>query len=284
MKTVDFSPLQRHEPGRVALLFSGGKDSRAMIELFRPYLGGIIVYHNDTGDLWPETREYVAKVAETIPHFRRIETNAPAWIETVAIPSPLQPVDRSPLMSAMDGNRRRPVVSPLECCSSNQWRPISERVAANGMTLVIHGQRDCDYAAAGPVAWPLPEGIEEWPAISSWTDAQVFAYLDARGIERARFATENGRAPPGPDCATCPAGWAWPGRAAYLRDHHPDLAARYHAQLDAHAADIRPLLLALSHELQEFEDGRPTGGPRQTDDRAIAEGTERQDTSAQGER
>src|SRR5437763_1126143 len=62
---VDFSRLSRHEPGKVALLFWGGKDSRALIELFRPYLDGIAVYHNDTGDLWPERREFVAKVAET---------------------------------------------------------------------------------------------------------------------------------------------------------------------------------------------------------------------------
>src|SRR5262245_22837031 len=135
---VDFATLNGHEPGQVALLFSGGKDSRAMIELFRPYLDGIIVYHNDTGDLWPETREYVAEVAKTLPHFRRIETNAPAWIETVAIPSPLQPVNRSPLMTAMDGNRRRAVVSALECCAANQWRPITDRLVTDGMTLVIH--------------------------------------------------------------------------------------------------------------------------------------------------
>jgi 3'-phosphoadenosine 5'-phosphosulfate sulfotransferase (PAPS reductase)/FAD synthetase len=83
---VDFSPLQAHEPGKVALMFSGGKDSRALIELFRPYLDGITIYHCDTGDMFPEIREYVAQFAKTIPHFRRIETNAPAWIAKSASP------------------------------------------------------------------------------------------------------------------------------------------------------------------------------------------------------
>ena len=105
---IDFSRLHAHASGKVALLFSGGKDSRALIELFRPHLGAIIVYHNDTGDLWPETREYVAEVAETVPHFRRIETNAPAWIAKYGVPSPLQPVHRTPLIEMFGGNGRVP--------------------------------------------------------------------------------------------------------------------------------------------------------------------------------
>jgi 3'-phosphoadenosine 5'-phosphosulfate sulfotransferase (PAPS reductase)/FAD synthetase len=48
---INFSRLQAHAAGKVALLFSGGKDSRALIELFRPYLNGITVYHCDTGDM-----------------------------------------------------------------------------------------------------------------------------------------------------------------------------------------------------------------------------------------
>jgi hypothetical protein len=253
MTPIDFSRLHAHASGKVALLFSGGKDSRALIELFRPHLGAIIVYHNDTSDLWPETSAYVAEVAETVPHFRRIETNAPAWIAKYGVPSPLQPVHRTPLIEMFGGNGRVPVVSPLECCGSNQWRPIADRLAADGMTLVIHGQRACDYGAAGVVPWPLPNGIEEWPAINSWSDDDVFAYLKAHDIGLARFVG-GGRAPPGPDCATCPAGWAHSGRAAYLLQHHPDLAAKYHAHLQSHAADISPYLLNLKHELEELDE------------------------------
>ena len=49
------------------------------------------VYHNDTGDMFPETRAYVANVAATVPHFRKIQTDAPAWIATYGIPSDLAP-------------------------------------------------------------------------------------------------------------------------------------------------------------------------------------------------
>ena len=49
MRRASGGPLHRHAAGKVALMFSGGKDSRALIELFRPYLDGIPVYHLDTG-------------------------------------------------------------------------------------------------------------------------------------------------------------------------------------------------------------------------------------------
>jgi hypothetical protein len=118
----DFSRLKHHS--RVALLFSGGKDSRALIELFRPYLHSIRVYHCDTGDMFPETREYVSKVASTVPNFVRIETDAPAWIAANAVPSDLAPLDRSPLFAALTGGR--PVVHTIECCFK---RPSSPRPA-----------------------------------------------------------------------------------------------------------------------------------------------------------
>lgn len=255
--SIDFKRLEGHQPGRVALLFSGGKDSRALIEIFRPYLGGIIVYHNDTGDMWPETVEYVAAAAKTLPHFYRIETNAPSWIETNGVPSPLLPVDCSPLMVAMDGNRRPPVVSPLECCAANRWHPITHRLRTDGITMIVHGQRASDYGSAGVVPWPLPEGMEEWPAINDWTDDQVFAYLDAHGVERARFPTRDGRQPPGSDCATCPAAWGRGPRAAHLRRHYPDLARRYYARLAAHVVDVTPHLRSLQHELETFEAVEP---------------------------
>jgi 3'-phosphoadenosine 5'-phosphosulfate sulfotransferase (PAPS reductase)/FAD synthetase len=246
---IDFSRLQAHAPGKVALMFSGGKDSRALIELLRPYLDGITVYHCDTGDMFPETREYVAKVAETIPHFRRIETNAPAWIAKYAIPSDLAPLDRSPFVSALTG-RGRPVVSSVECCSSNQWEPMADQLAADGITLEIHGQRDSDWGPQAPRDAPLRGGIEEWRPIRTWTADDVFAYLKSCGVELARFSGEG--TPPGPDCATCPAGWSL-GRAAYLRKYHPDRAAKYHAHLRAHAAAIEPHLSNLRGELLDLD-------------------------------
>lgn len=244
---VSFDRLQGHEPGKIALLFSGGKDSRALIELFRPHLDGIVIYHCDTGDMFPETREYVATVAATVPHFRRIETNAPAWIAANAIPSDLAPLDCSPLVALCRG-RGPTIVSQLECCAHNQWIPIADRLAADGITLEIHGQRDSDWADwGGPRDTPLRNGIEEWRPIRGWSDDDVFAYLKSCGVTLARFAGEG--TPSGPDCATCPAGWS-PGRGAYLRKHHPELAAKYHGHLRAHAARIEPHLDKLRHELQ----------------------------------
>ena len=45
---LDTSILDRHE--RIALQFSGGKDSLALWGLMRPHLDRVVVYHVDTGD------------------------------------------------------------------------------------------------------------------------------------------------------------------------------------------------------------------------------------------
>ena len=126
---------------------------------------------------------------------------------------------------------------------------MAERLQADGVTLEIHGQRDSDWGQMAPQDSPLRGSIEEWRPIRTWTDDDVFAYLKSRGVELARFAG-NGT-PSGPDCATCPAGWK-PGRAAYLRKYHPELAARYRAHLCGHAAGLEPHLSNLRHELQEL--------------------------------
>lgn len=236
------------------MLFSGGKDSRALVELFRPHLGGIVVYHNDTGDLWPETVEYVAAVAATVPHFRRIETDAPAWIEANGLPSPLVHISRSADYARWTRDTVPPVRLSLDCCAANQWRPIADTLAADGITLVLHGQRACDYGTGEPVPWPLPAGISEWPAIASWSDADVFAYLGDQGVTLAPFV--GGRAPPGQDCATCPAGWTNRGRSDYLAKHHPALAARYFRHLHQHSVEAAACLrdlAALADELHTLE-------------------------------
>jgi 3'-phosphoadenosine 5'-phosphosulfate sulfotransferase (PAPS reductase)/FAD synthetase len=63
--------LARHE--RIALQFSGGKDSLAVLFLMRPYLDRLTVYHVDSGDAFPETTELIDKIAKHIPHFVRVQ-------------------------------------------------------------------------------------------------------------------------------------------------------------------------------------------------------------------
>jgi hypothetical protein len=64
-------------------------------------LDSITVYHLDAGDLMPEIRASVAKAAETVSHYVRIETNAPASIEAKAKLSDVVPFNRAPARGAL---------------------------------------------------------------------------------------------------------------------------------------------------------------------------------------
>lgn len=66
MQPPDYSRLLRHN--RVALMYSGGKDSDVLLDLFRPFLDGITVYHGDAGDLLPEVAEHVRTPAVSRLH------------------------------------------------------------------------------------------------------------------------------------------------------------------------------------------------------------------------
>lgn len=105
-------------------------------------------------------------------------------------------------------------MSLYDCCKANCWGPWTSRLFADGITLAINGQRRSDVRKL-----PTPDGsaiggmIETWLPIVDWSDDDVFAFLDDRGISRVRYYDPK---PQGPECATCPAGWG-EGRAAYLR-------------------------------------------------------------------
>lgn len=227
---VDFSVLDSHE--RIALLFSGGKDSLALVYLFREHWDRLTVVHLDHGDLLPEMRELVAQVETMVPRFHRISTNAPAWIASSGLlPSQLVPVKHHPVLRRA-GDEGPFTVPSFDCCSRNKWQPTFDFLRDRHFTLAIIGQRRTD-----PVPfsyWNVgadPAGLEYLHPIEHWTDDQVFAYLREVGAPILRFYSHRAQ---GPECATCPAGWD-EGRAEYLKRHHPELAQRYARYLEMHA-------------------------------------------------
>lgn len=235
-RPVDFAHLEGHK--NIVLMFSGGKDSLALIYLFRDFLARITVLHLDAGDLLPEVRELVASVEKTVPHFVRLRTDAHAWIKANGIPSSLVPVRWHPILRSANDGGGPSIVPPFDCCRANRWQPIGDYVEKERPSLVIHGQRHEDLVPA--LFWQYdktPAPIERWAAIATWTDSDVFDYLDEVGAPILPFYKYHTHAP---ECATCPADWD-EGRGAYLKKHHPDLADRYASYLRIHAAAMAPI-------------------------------------------
>lgn len=225
------SVFERH--GKIALSFSGGKDSLACVYLLRPVLDRVTVYHNDTGDLLPEVREVVEHVRAMCPNFVAIRGDVDGWIEKNGMPTDLLPYTAHPI-GQMSGQARHKLVTRYECCFANLMWPVYERIKADGNTLVIRGTKNCDLPKLPAKDGDRMDGMEVYLPLADWTNADVFAYLRSVGapISRIYDHVENS-----PECARCSAWWG-ERRAAYLKQFYPDLWAGYAERLRAVAAEI----------------------------------------------
>ena len=174
---------------RPALLFSGGKDSVVVLELakraFAPAGIPLELLHVDTGHNFPEVIEFRDKIAAQ-PGIKLHVAKVQDWI------------DSGVLTERADGTR-----NPL------QTVPLVETIADAGYDAVMGGaRRDEEKARAKervfsvrdsfggwdprrqrPELWGLYNGrhaagenVRVFP-ISNWTEADVWAYIEARDIE-----------------------------------------------------------------------------------------------------
>ena len=174
---------------KIGLLFSGGKDSCVVLELarraFHPAAMPIELLHVDTGHNFPEVIQFRDEIVDK--HRLRLRVaEVQDWI------------DRGDLQERPDGTR-----NPL------QTVPLVETIAEVGYNAVLGGaRRDEERARAKervfsvrdsfggwdprrqrPELWDLYNGatlpgenVRVFP-ISNWTEADVWEYIGARGIE-----------------------------------------------------------------------------------------------------
>jgi 3'-phosphoadenosine 5'-phosphosulfate sulfotransferase (PAPS reductase)/FAD synthetase len=238
---VTKTPLDQHD--RIALQFSGGKDSLALVYLLRPHWDRLTFYHVDTGDLLPEVREIVSMVEGMVPNFHRIDTNSEKWMAEIGLPSDLVPTTSTPAGLAIGASQQR-IVDRFDCCAMNLMAPMHHRMVADGITLVIRGTKRADFSRLPHEGGDTGIGYELWLPLLEWSHDDVFAYLREVGAPICRVYEHKVNAP---ECATCPAWWS-EGRAEYLKKHHPDLYRIYQAKLAVVAREIAPLWRALQVE------------------------------------
>ena len=238
---LDLSILDRHE--RIALSFSGGKDSLAVVYLLRDHLDRVAVYHLDTGDLLPEQVEVVRHVERMAPNFVRVETHVNDWIARNGLPTDLLPYSAHEIGQAMGAGRK--LVTRFECCYANLMLPLWQQIVDDGNTLVIRGTKRADMARLPASSGEVYDGVELFHPLDNWTNDDVFAYLDEVGAPISRVYQHVTNSP---ECARCPAWWG-EKRAAYLRQFYPSLFADYALRLRVVSAEITGPLNNLGAEL-----------------------------------
>lgn len=165
-------------------------------------------------------RDFLAEEAGAIV---RVVTDVKGSRSEFGLPSDLVPVDNTHIGRLVSG---RPVklVSRYECCAKNLMLPMHARAREDGITLIIRGQRDDEYAAQPMRSGDVEHGMEVLYPIQSWTGEAVSNYLVSNGLPLAPFYERGARR--APECMGCTAWWD-EGRAQYLRDHHPESYAAY---------------------------------------------------------
>jgi phosphoadenosine phosphosulfate reductase len=241
--------IAKHE--RIALQFSVGKDSLAMLHLMRKHWDRLTVYWVNTGDAFPESLEAVERVRAMVPHFVEIDGNQPQVIAQFGIPSDIVPVSATPIGMANGGAVL--MQDRYSCCMRTVMLPLAQRMVEDGITLIVRGQKECDANKAPLRSGDVDEGIEYLFPLEDWSDEDVMTFLEEEGVELPRYYESMRSNPP---CLSCSAWWD-DGRAAYLKKHHPIHYDVYQQRLNAISHAVGGHIAAFNIEVSD--DGRNTG-------------------------
>lgn len=205
--------IDRHK--KIALQFSGGRDSLACLYLMKPYWDQLTVYWCNTGAAYPETLALIAKIRDMVPNFAVIEGRQPTVIKQFGIPSDIVPVSATPF-GQMAGGGTIAIQDRYSCCTRSMMLPTHERMIEDGITLIIRGQKSSDKLKSTVKSGDVHDGIEFYFPIEDWDSRQVMRFLEDKGAPIPRFYEMLNTMP---DCMNCSAYWE-EGVAKYLRRYH----------------------------------------------------------------
>ena len=207
------SALERHE--RIALQFSGGRDSLACLYLLRPHWDRLTVYWCDMGASYPETMVQMQSIRDMVPNFAVIEGQQPDVIKEFGIPSDLVPVSATPF-GRMFASTVPLMQDRYSCCTRSKMIPTHQRMLDDGITLIIRGQKQTDKLRPPVRSGESHDGIEYLFPIENWDAKQVMQFLRDEEAPIPRFYEMLESMP---DCMDCSAYWE-DGASKYLRRYH----------------------------------------------------------------
>lgn len=229
----------------IALQLSGGRDSLATWSVLRDMglLDAITVYWVNTGDAFPETLAIITEVRSQTPHFVEIAGNQPEVIGQFGMPTDILGRNCTPI-GLMCGQGTVRMQDSYSCCGRVIMQPLHERMLADGITLIIRGQREQDSHKAPVKSGDTECGIQYLFPIEDWTEEEVDACVAESGLPRHPcydFMTST------PDCMSC-SGWWEERRAPYLKAHHPEAFAEYQRRLELIRASTERLIQTFNLE------------------------------------
>lgn len=234
--------LSRHE--RIALQVSGGRDSIACLYLLQPYWNRLTVYWLDTGSAYPETVSLMERIKAMVPSFVRVEGRQPQTIADWGMPTDILPASATPMGVAAAGQGQQ-MQDRYSCCLRSIMMPMHERMLADGITLIIRGQKNADRNKSPVRSGDVAAGIEYLFPVQDWTSRQVTQFLREHDAPIPRFYEMLNSAP---DCMTCSAWWE-EGAMAYLKRYHHQQYLQNLGRLEQINRAVAGHIVAFNHEV-----------------------------------
>jgi 3'-phosphoadenosine 5'-phosphosulfate sulfotransferase (PAPS reductase)/FAD synthetase len=212
----NFPELIAHYSPKIALQFSGGRDSLALLLLLKPYWEKLTVYYCDSGDAYPETLELVARVQKKVPNFitipgRVLQTRATDGFASDVLPS-------RATWGFETYREKLGMLGREVCCYKSIMLPMHAAMRADGIKCILRGQRKSDEPKSPVKSGEIVDGFAIHFPIESWSDADVDYFIKEQGEKPTPFYKVGVNNTP--DCRTCTA-WLETGQYAYNRVHHP---------------------------------------------------------------
>lgn len=232
--------FDKHE--RIALQFSGGKDSLAVLFALRPWWDRLCVYWTNPGDPFPETQELMAEICAAVPNFVEIAGRQKEIIEADGWPSDVVPVLHTTDGQFVFGEQPFKVQGRLDCCWRSLMLPMHERMVADGVTCIIRGKRSEEKDKTVTRTGSVLLGIETIYPVWDWSAQDVLDYLADEGVPLPESYEQASHSL---DCMSCTA-WQGEGLGAYLEAKHPEQFTEYRRRLIL-------IKQAVNEQLSQFE-------------------------------
>lgn len=235
--------INRHD--KIALMYSGGKDSTACLYLLKEWWDKIHVIWVNTGAGFPEIAASMAEMKKKLPNFIEVKSNQPDYVAAFGHPTEILPVNYTAIGQVIGDKQKLKINSYIDCCASNIWKPAMDTVKELGATLIIRGQKNCDPKKSPLKSGDVNEGIEYLFPIETWSHDDVRNYLQKQ--QDFVMPTYYDLLATSLDCWNCTAYcYEHKDKLAYMKANHPELHDRYKEKLvqinEAVQQEMLPLL------------------------------------------
>lgn len=216
---------------RAVVQVSGGRDSRAMLELVAPHLRETdFVVMLLTGDSPSDTLAFASELESRFDNVVVLQSDSVSDRMRNGHPSPVVLSDQ-PVFADVLYTR-----SQFDCCFTNIMLPLHKFTLGLQPDLILRGQRNSDEHKNPIAHLDESDGIIYAYPIVDWSDEQVDLFLADRLPAFYKTCSDA------PDCMSCTGYWGR-GYQEWLDTEAPDLAAVRKERIRSLIQAITPALL-----------------------------------------